>query len=66
MEGLGAPARRWLDDHPDHERLVLVVDPFEESLVMAPPPLRTALLEQLALLAEQEPAVTAVVVTGGC
>ncbi|MGH3873042.1 MAG: trypsin-like peptidase domain-containing protein [Pseudonocardiaceae bacterium] len=61
VDGLGSAARRWLDDHPEHERLVLVVDQFEELLVATPPPLRTAVFEQLSLVAEQEPAVTVVV-----
>ncbi len=60
-DGLGAAARRWLDDHSEHERLVLVVDQFEELLVLTPPPLRTAVLEQLIVVAEQEPAVTSIV-----
>ncbi|MGH8902826.1 MAG: trypsin-like peptidase domain-containing protein [Egibacteraceae bacterium] len=60
--GLGVAARRWLDDHPEHERLVLVVDQFEELFVATPPPLRIALLEQLILAVEQEPDVTVVVV----
>ncbi len=60
-DGLGAAARRWRDDHPEHERLVVVVDQFEELLVVTPPPLRTAVLEQLILVAEQEPAVTVIV-----
>jgi WD domain, G-beta repeat len=40
---------------------VLVVDQFEELLVVTPPPLRTAVFEQLILLAEQEPSVTVIV-----
>ncbi|MGH3999716.1 MAG: trypsin-like peptidase domain-containing protein, partial [Pseudonocardiaceae bacterium] len=60
-DGLGAAARRWRDDHPEHERLVLVVDQFEELLVMTPPLLRTAVLEQLSVVTEQEPAVTVIV-----
>jgi hypothetical protein len=61
-DGLAVAARRWLDDRPGHERLVLVIDQFEELLVLTPPPLRTALLEQLIGLVEQEPAVTVIVV----
>ena len=60
-DGLSAAARAWLDDHPEHERLVLVIDQFEELLVVTPPPLRTALLEQLTLLGEQQPDVTVIV-----
>ncbi|MGH3838676.1 MAG: trypsin-like peptidase domain-containing protein, partial [Pseudonocardiaceae bacterium] len=60
-DGLGAAPRRWLDDHPEHERLVVVVDQFEELLVATPPDLRTALFEQLTVVAEQEPAVTVIV-----
>ncbi len=60
-DGLGAVAHRWLDDHPEHERLMLVVDQFEELLVITPPPLRIAVLEQLSLVTEQELAVTVIV-----
>jgi hypothetical protein len=61
-DGLGAAARRWLDDHPEYERLVLVVDQFEELLVTTPQDLRAALLGQLVVVVEQEPAVTVIVV----
>jgi WD40 repeat protein len=60
-DGLSASARRWLDDHPEHERLVLVVDQFEELLVATPRDRGTALFEQLSLVAEQEPALTVIV-----
>ena len=59
-DGLGVAARRWLDDH-GYERVVLVVDQFEELLVLTPPRLRAALLEQLVVVVEQEPAVSVVV-----
>ena len=61
VDGLGAAARRWLDNHPEHELLVLVVDQFEELLVATPRDLKTALIEQLTLVAEQEPTVTVIV-----
>ncbi|MGH3869617.1 MAG: trypsin-like peptidase domain-containing protein, partial [Pseudonocardiaceae bacterium] len=60
--GLGAAARRWLERHPEHERLVVVVDQCEELLVATPPPLRATVLTQLTLLAERQPAVTVIVV----
>jgi len=61
-DGLAAAARRWLDEHPEHERLVVVVDQFEELLVLTPQDLRTRLLEQLVLVAEQVATVTVIVV----
>jgi hypothetical protein len=60
--GLPAAAQRWLDEHPEHERLVLVLDQCEELLTITPPPLRQALLEQLTAVVEQQVAVTVVVV----
>ncbi|MDQ3762789.1 MAG: hypothetical protein M3460_14375 [Actinomycetota bacterium] len=60
-DGLGAATRHWLDDHPKHERLILVIDQFEELLVATPQDLRTALFEQLTIVAEQEPAVTVII-----
>ncbi|MBV9011000.1 MAG: trypsin-like peptidase domain-containing protein [Pseudonocardiales bacterium] len=59
--GLGAAARRWLGQHPEHERLLLVVDQCEELLVATPPAVRTEFLAQLTVLTEQEPAVTVIV-----
>lgn len=50
-----------LDDHPEHERLVLVVDQFEELLVTTAPALRAAFLQQLVSLTVQEPTVTVIV-----
>jgi WD40 repeat protein len=49
--GLGdlpASAGSWLEAHPGHDRLVLVLDQFEEVLVQAPPETRLGLLRQLA------------------
>ncbi len=60
--GLPAAAQRWRDEHPEHERLVLVFDQCEELLTTTPPPLRRALLEQLTAVVEQQLAVTVVVV----
>lgn len=57
-EGLGQAVGRWLADHPDHERLLLVLDQFEElfgSSIAAPD--RRRLLEQLADLAEPQATV---------
>ncbi|MEO7194031.1 MAG: trypsin-like peptidase domain-containing protein, partial [Pseudonocardiaceae bacterium] len=59
--GLPVAAQRWLDEHPEHERLVLVFDQFEELLTATAPPLRRALLEQLTAVAEQQ-LVTVIVV----
>ncbi|MGH8571424.1 MAG: trypsin-like peptidase domain-containing protein, partial [Gammaproteobacteria bacterium] len=61
-DGLVVAAQRWLDDHPEHERLVLVLDQCEELLTTTPPPLRQDLLDQLTAVAEQHAAVTVVVV----
>ncbi len=60
--GLSRAAQRWLDDHPEHERLVLVVDQCEELLTTTERSLRRALLEQLTAVVEQRLAVTVVMV----
>ncbi|MGH3829079.1 MAG: trypsin-like peptidase domain-containing protein, partial [Pseudonocardiaceae bacterium] len=60
--GLPVAIQRWLDEHPEHERLVLVLDQFEELLTATAPQPRRALLEQLTAVAEQQLAVTVIVV----
>ena len=48
--GAGGSARlagSWPEAHPGHDRLVLVLDQFEEVLVQAPPETRLGLLRQL-------------------
>jgi len=55
---LPAAVRRWLDEHPGYDRLVLVLDQFEELLVATPDQQRARLLRELAELTEQEPAAT--------
>ncbi|WP_203695383.1 nSTAND1 domain-containing NTPase [Catellatospora coxensis] len=59
--GLADAARAWRAARPDHTRLVLVLDQFEELLVATAPQPRQTLLRELADLAEQDPAVTVVI-----
>ncbi|MCA1674283.1 MAG: hypothetical protein LC799_19535, partial [Actinobacteria bacterium] len=60
-DGLAVAARRWLTAHPDHERLVLVLDQLEEVLVTTPLPApHASLFEQLVHLPEELPATVIV------
>jgi WD40 repeat protein len=61
-QDLAAAARRWLAAHTDRDRLVLVLDQFEELLVATPAEARSSFLWQLVDLAAAEPAVTVLVI----
>ncbi|HTT52765.1 MAG TPA: trypsin-like peptidase domain-containing protein [Streptosporangiaceae bacterium] len=61
-DGLDVAARRWLDAHPGHDRLVLVLDQAEELLVATPAQARAALLAQLAGSGQHDPPVTVIMV----
>ena len=55
-QGLGQAVSRWLADHPDHDRLLIVLDQFEELFASSIPPAeRRRLLDQLGDLADQQP-----------
>lgn len=58
QDGLAAAARRWLDEAPRCERLVLVLDQAEELLVSTP---RSGLLEELVALPDHEPVTVLIV-----
>ena len=62
-QGLGQAASRWLADHPDHDRLLIILDQFEELFASSiPQPDRRRLLDQLADLADQQPQTTVLLV----
>jgi WD40 repeat protein len=60
--GLVNAAKAWLDQHSDKERLVLVMDQFEQLLVDRPLARRQEFLEQLTQLLREPLDVTVVVV----
>ncbi|MBE7557297.1 MAG: serine protease [Anaerolineales bacterium] len=61
-EDLAGAVQSWLDSHPDRERLVVVLDQFEELLVTGPEEVRRAFLAQLTTLLEAALPVTLVLV----
>ncbi|MGH8904845.1 MAG: trypsin-like peptidase domain-containing protein, partial [Egibacteraceae bacterium] len=62
-QGLAEAVGRWLADHPDRDRLVLVVDQLEELFgASVPAEERRRLLGQLADLAELQPQATVLLV----
>lgn len=61
-EDLAGAVQAWLENHPDQERLVLVLDQFEELMVTAPQEVRLAFLAQLTALLEASLPVTIVLV----
>ena len=60
--GIGTAVQRWLTANPEHDRLVLVFDQFEELLTAATSQHRAQLLAQLSDLDRQELAVTVAIV----
>ncbi len=62
-QGFAEAVSRWLADHPGCDRLVLVVDQFEELFGSStPPPVRRRLLDQLSSLAALQPQATMLLV----
>ncbi|MGH8896923.1 MAG: trypsin-like peptidase domain-containing protein [Egibacteraceae bacterium] len=59
---LTAAARQWQATQPERERLVLVLDQFEELLVAAPEAVRSEFLEQLPAALEQAQPLTVLLV----
>ena len=60
-EGLIGAVRRWLSQHPDNHRLLLVIDQFEELFVTCSEPQRRRFLKQLTQLSN-EPLVSVIIV----
>src|SRR6266568_5801393 len=59
--GLLGGVRGWLTQHPDNQRLLLVIDQFEELFVTCPEAQRRLFIKQLTQL-RNEPFVTVIIV----
>jgi hypothetical protein len=61
-QGLVNAASKWLENHSENERLLLILDQFEEVLTNCPEDRRRSFLEQLIELLESNLAITIILV----
>jgi WD40 repeat protein len=54
-------AQAWRAAHPDCQRLIMVLDPFEELLVTCPPDVRESFVTQLAQVLDSDVPVTVII-----
>jgi signal transduction histidine kinase len=62
QDGIAYAIRTWLDNHPDKERVILFIDPFEEVLVSTPGDMRQKFIKDLAYVLDA-PVKASIIIT---